>query len=74
MCSNSHFELDVYGHHALATCTNQLSRQCTLTTDPRRVYLIACQYPNKKPPALVSLSTDRPADFLRLYELFTATS
>jgi hypothetical protein len=70
MCSYCHLELDVYGHHAFATCTHQLSRlhrHNTLTHVIRRwVFMIARLYPNYETRALVPHSTDRPADLLVL--------
>jgi hypothetical protein len=60
----------VYRHHALAICTHQLSRlhhHNTLTQVIRRwVVMIARLYPNYETRALVSHSTDRPADLLVL--------
>jgi hypothetical protein len=57
MSSYCHLELDVYGHHALATCTHELSRlhrHNTLTQVIRRwVLMIARLYPNYETPALV---------------------
>jgi hypothetical protein len=70
ICSYCHQELDIYGHHALATCTHQLSRlhrRNTLTQVIRRwVFMIARLYPNYESRALVPHSTDRPADLLVL--------
>jgi hypothetical protein len=70
ICSYCHLELDEYGHTALATCTHKLSprhRHNTLTKVIRRwVFMVARFYLDYETRALVSHSTDRPADLLVL--------
>jgi hypothetical protein len=61
-------DVDVYGHHTIATCTHQLSRlhrYNTLTQLIRRwVFMIVRLYPKYETRAVVSQGTDRAADLL----------